>query len=199
MRTPRTLSALILGGLILGGCTLVPTTPLTTQPDSSVPFNLLAPTLPLSPSQRVVYTHEPIYLLSPNGSLVSVNRLVPAPASLFDVVYQLPLGPSAAEASRGLSTRVPADTVISSATLEQGVATLDVSSSFALVTGLGRRIAVAQLLLSAAAWGPVSALQVDVDHEALPIPVGVRTETTMSLSEARAFLAPTPTNESRAG
>jgi hypothetical protein len=183
--------ALLVAGLVLGGCNLVSTTPLANQADSAVPFDLLAPTLPFSPSQRVVYTHQSIYLLSSSGYLEAVPRLVPAPASLFDVEYSLPAGPNTAEASRGLGTRVPADAVVEGVQLDAGRVLVEMSSPFARVTGRSRTIAVAQLLESAAAWGPVSSLQVEVNHEPLSVLVGSTETTTVTLSDVRSLLAPT--------
>jgi hypothetical protein len=186
----RRVGLLLLAGLALSGCTLVSTTPISTQPDGAIPFDLLAPTLPFSPSQRIVYTHRSVYFLTASGYLVPVARLVPAPASLASVLSQLPAGLTTAEAAQGLGTRVPSDSQLQSVQLEGTRLVVEVSAPFALVTGRSRTIAAAQLLLSAAAWGPVQSLSIEVDHEPLLVPERSLATTTVTLTEARTWLAP---------
>ena len=101
--------------------------------------------------------------------LVAVARSV-APADVEAAVRVLLEGPTDAEAAGGLRSAVPVGTRLRSAAVEGGTATVDLSGSFADVSGENQVPAVAQLVFTATGVVGVERVTVAVDGTVIDVP-----------------------------
>jgi spore germination protein GerM len=150
-------AALLAAAVLAAGCA-IPTQsdPVSIAP-SKVPFGLLnrhppttTTTLP-KPSSLVPVK---VFFLNSNNSnqLTSVDRVVSSPAPLTAILTSLLAGPSSAEQSSGLTTAIPNDVnVISASTTSPGVVTVNLSNGFAQIIGSATEEAVGQVVATVAA------------------------------------------------
>jgi len=170
----RVLPAALLGiGLLLAACG-VPTSPSPEiVPRHDVPFHLLSPTVPTSTTTTqpaVAYVAEHIELLNASGKLLAVSREVPVPASLAALLAALLAGPTAAEASSGITTALPPQVKIISTSETGGVATLNLNSAFGQINGSAETQAVAQLVLTASTEPTVSSVLFEIEGSPISVP-----------------------------
>jgi len=121
---------------------------------SAIPFQLLSPT---SPAGATTTTTPPasftvpvsIYLVGPTQqNLVSTQRLVAPPAPLDTVLDALLAGPTVAESALGISTAFPSSVRVLSATVANGVATVNFNAAFGNISGQSAVLAVAQVVFT---------------------------------------------------
>ncbi|MGH9036256.1 MAG: GerMN domain-containing protein [Acidimicrobiia bacterium] len=109
-----------------------------------------------------------IFLVT-GGQLIDVPRSMPAPG-LEGTLRLLLEGPTAAEISAGVRSAIAAGTQLRSATLEAGIAVVDLSRAFLDLGGEEQILAVAQLVLTATAVAGVDSVRFALDGEDLEVP-----------------------------
>jgi spore germination protein GerM len=154
--------ALLAAVVFAGGCG-IPTQiqPVSIAP-SKVPFGLLnrhppttTTTLP-KPSSLVPVK---VFFLNSNAGnqLAPADRVVSSPAPLSAILTSLMAGPSSAEQSSGLTTAIPNDVnVISASTTSPGVVTVNLSNGFAQIIGSATEEAVGQVVATVATQNGVN-------------------------------------------
>ena len=165
MRPVRATLVVCLGAMALGGCTLIST---TSQPEivasANVPLGLLNPTIPFTVDAQVRFVSRDVYLINPLGQLDPMPRLMTSPASVFAALHYLFVGPSVQEQSRGITSALPATLVLNQATVQGGVALVDVSSDLRSLSAPEQRLAVAQMLYTARSFGAARGIRVSIDQ-----------------------------------
>ena len=165
MRRLRRLGILVLSALCLSGCTLVSTSssPSLINPDN-VPLGLLDLTIPFTDHAEVRWVTRDIYLLDPGKRVVAISRSMTAPASLFAVLYYETQGPTPVELANGVTTQVSSSMVINQANIQGGVALIYVNKALSQNSLAQQRIAVGQLVFTAAAMGATKGIQLWIDQ-----------------------------------
>ncbi|HEY5303156.1 MAG TPA: hypothetical protein VIJ86_03770 [Acidimicrobiales bacterium] len=165
MTRRRHFGAIGLCALVLSGCNLVSTSSAPTLINSNnVPLGLLAPTIPFSDFARVLFVTRDVYMVNKSELVVPEPQLVTSPPSLFDVLYYIPVGPTTSEQLRGISSQVPHSLVVNQATIQDGVALVDVSNQLAQLPSVARRVAVAQFLFTAVAMGASEGIRISINQ-----------------------------------
>jgi spore germination protein GerM len=120
---------------------------------SHVPFNLLDPHPPTTTTTQPKpssYVGVKVYFLNANANdaLTPADRLVSAPAQLPVIITALVTGPSSGEAAAGLTTAIPNDVTVLSATdnTASNVVTVNFNTAFGQITGTATEQAVAQVV-----------------------------------------------------
>ena len=141
--------------LVGAGCA-IPTEggPVSIAP-SKVPFGLLNPHPPTTtttlPKPSSLVSVKVVFLNSnANNQLTPVDRVLSLPAPLTAILSDLIAGPSATEQSIGLTTAIPNDVVVLSATTSGGIVTVNFNSAFGFIAGTGAEEAVAQVVATVA-------------------------------------------------
>ena len=162
---------------------------------SQVPFGLLQPSTPAasttttSPSVGVPVT---IYLIGADGHAVGVHRDVAVPAPLTAVLGALVDGPTASEAAAGLSSAVPAQTTVLSATTSAGIVTVNLAGPFDQLVGQAQIQAVAQLVFTATSQPGVHGVAFELSGVAVEVPVAGGAQVPIATPDQFAPLAPLP-------
>lgn len=99
---------------------------------------------PNAPSEATRGAHGVVYLVR-GTRLVAVRRSAEVPA---EAVTALLLGPTVAEAGRGIRTAVPAGIAALEVQVRDGVATIDVPADLTDLAGTEQILAVAQLVFT---------------------------------------------------
>ncbi len=191
MRALRRVGALLVCALAFSGCTLVSTSssPTLVNPDD-VPFGLLDPTIPFTDFAQVHFVTRDVYMIDRTQHVVAVGRLVTSPPTLAEVLHYVPLGPTAAEQARGITTEIPSTLVINQANIPHagGVALIDVSASLQQLVPAARRLAVAQLLFTAEEMGATAGIQISVNQTPFALPLANGTRATVITPADLAYL-----------
>jgi hypothetical protein len=167
MRSVRRLGILLLCTLSLSGCTLVSTSPSPTRVNpNDVPLGLLDPTIPFTDFAQVRFVTREIYMVNRSQRVIPVGRLVTSPPTLAEVLHYVPLGPTATEQAKGITTQVPSTMVINQANIpdDNGIALIDVSTVLKQIPPVARRLAVAQLLFTAEAMGATTGIEISINQ-----------------------------------
>lgn len=168
---------LLTAGVLLTGCTLISpnTVPQPVTP-RSVPFGLLHRFIPGTRNARVRFVTQPIYLIDIGGKLAASSRIVPSPVTLSTVIRQLLLGPSRIEAAVGYHSALPSKLVLVSATMKDGLATINLASSLTSLRVPEQILAEAQLTLTAHDAGATKGLTIEVAgvRQLLILPSGAK-------------------------
>jgi Sporulation and spore germination len=137
---------------------------------ASVPFHLLnpAPSTTVVPPPAVGVT-ETIFLVA-GGHLQAVTRDVPVPANLTQILGALLAGPTAAESAAGLHTFLTSAHTGVSATVANGVATVDFASNPVPVVGPDQTLAVAQVVFTATQQPGVAAVAFEIAGQPIGVP-----------------------------
>ncbi|HXX89234.1 MAG TPA: GerMN domain-containing protein [Acidimicrobiales bacterium] len=198
---PRTrawaVAAVLVAGAALGlaACGIpIDTSPHALAP-SAVPFGLLQPssqatTTTTQPSPVAVSV--PIFLVNGGGRLVSVARDVAVPAPLTSVLDALVAGPTASEATAGLSSAVPPQTTVLSAAVSGGIATVNLAGPFTQLVGPPQIEAVAQFVFTATAQPGVHGVAFELGGQAVEVPVANGADVPVATPDQFAPLAPVP-------
>ena len=146
------------------------------------------------------------HFVNQDGDLIPVNRQL-GPASPSDQLAELAGllvdGPTAGEAQLGLRSAVPPTTDVLGVELDEGVATVDLSSSFASIGGRDEILAVGQLVLSVITFPGVRAVTFHLEGRPIgvPLPDGALTEEPVTLDQFTVLLerrtAPPSTGQTR--
>jgi hypothetical protein len=143
----------------------------------AVPFGLLSrqspPTVPPTEGGHKPKLENPVVVLwfiGPNGHLVSVGAQTTPPVLLQSVLTRLLAGPSTLPAGRAadLQTAIPAGTVVLSAKVANGLATIDLSPEIESASGLPLIQAFAQLVFTSATATTCPATTRSVKAKGLP-------------------------------
>ncbi len=185
---------------VLGAGCAIPTQsgPVAIAP-SRVPFGLLNPhasttttTLPKAPSLVPVK----VFFLnaSANNQLTPADRVVAtSPAPLTAILTDLIAGPSNLEQNRGLTTAIPSDVTVLSATANGSIVTVNFNSAFGDITGTNTEQAVAQVVATVAnanGFGTGVIFQIDGVHTDVPIANGSQVSGPVYLLEFLGGAAP---------
>ena len=165
MRRWRRLFAVMGCALSLSGCNLVST---SSSPNvvgvGDVPLGLLEPTIPFTDYAQVRWVKHDIFLLDRSGHVVPVSRLMTAPPSLFAVLYFETQGPDPVEMAAGISTQVPTTMTVNQATIQDGIALIDVSKALSQISLEAQRAAVGQLVFAAASMGATKGVRISINQ-----------------------------------
>jgi spore germination protein GerM len=184
---------------VLGAGCAIPTQsgPVAIAP-SRVPFGLLNPhastttTLPKAPSLVPVK----VFFLnaSANNQLTPADRVVAtSPAPLTAILTDLIAGPSNLEQNGGLTTAIPSDVTVLSATANGSIVTVNFNSAFGDITGTNTEQAVAQVVATVAnanGFGTGVIFQIEGVHTAVPIANGSQVSGPVYLLEFLGGAAP---------
>ena len=168
--------------MAFSGCTLVSTSSSPTLVDpNDVPLGLLDPTIPFTDFAQVHFVTRQVYMVDRSQHVVAVDRLVTSPATLSEVLHYVPLGPTAMEQARGITTDLPPTLVVNQANMahDDGVVLIDISSSLQSLPPAARRLAVAQLLFTAQEMGATTGIRLSVNQS--PVDLTLANGTNVSL------------------
>lgn len=159
-----------------GGCGFPAQDEARSLPDDELPVGLQPGATP--PSTAPVDTEPATIWLVDGDALSAVRHALAAPASIESVTTELLKGPSEAEQTRGLRSALPDPNVVSDSSLSRGVATVDLTSSFAEISPEDQLLAVGQFVLTLTDLRGVGSVQFTVDGvpAAVPTPTGESTE-----------------------
>jgi len=159
-----------------GGCGFPAQDEARPIPDDELPVGLRPGATP--PSTAPVETEPGTIWLVDGDALDDVRHDVAAPASIESVTTELLIGPSTAEQARGLRSALPDPNVVSDISLSRGVATVDLTSSFAEISPEDQLLAVGQFVLTLTDLRGVGSVQFTVEGApaAVPTPTGESTE-----------------------
>ncbi len=168
------LAALVAGATALSACGVAVESEPRTIPRSQVPFHLLAPA-GSTPSTVPTAIKEVVYFLTvSNGAeLAPVTRFVAAPVGLRSVMQSLVEGPTTSELTSGLSTAISPAVQVLSATVNDGVATIDFSE--AIAGGNAQIPAVAQVVYTATDQPGVKGVRFEIDGNPTDVPTANNT------------------------
>ncbi len=178
----RRVVVLALCAMAFSGCTLVSTSSSPTLVDpNDVPLGLLDPTIPFTDFAQVHFVTRQVYMVDRSQHVVAVDRLVTSPATLSEVLHYVPLGPTAMEQARGITTDLPPTLVVNQANMahDDGVVLIDISSSLQSLPPAARRLAVAQLLFTAQEMGATTGIRLSVNQS--PVDLTLANGTNVSL------------------
>ena len=138
---------------------------------SDVPFHLLNP----SPSTTVapppaVGVNETIFLVVGGQHLQPATRDVPVPANLTQILGALLAGPTAAESAAGLQTFLTGSHIQVTASVANGIATVDFASNPVQVVGPDQTLAVAQVVFTATQQPGISGVAFEIAGQPIEVP-----------------------------
>jgi hypothetical protein len=151
----RRVAALALGvtAFVAAGCAIPTQGAPSTMAASKVPFNLLDPHLPTTtttlPKPTSLVPVKVFYLNSSN-QLTAASRVVAAPAPLTAIITSMLAGPTKAETAQGISTAIPSNVTVLSATTQAGIVTVNMNAAFGDIIGNSIELAVAQIVATIA-------------------------------------------------
>lgn len=173
---------LVVAALVFAACSVPEDKHPREIPADQVLFDLLTPstssTLTTLPAETVEAT---IYVIS-GDRLVPVTRNVAAPATLGTVLATLIQGPNDAEQSEGYRSAVITQTRVVRASVNGGVAQLDLSDAFTGLPPQEQVLALAQLVYTATGVEGVDRVQVLLDSLIVDVPRGDGSVTNQPLS-----------------
>jgi spore germination protein GerM len=176
----RVVGAAAVVALLGAGCS-IPTqgAPVSIAP-SKVPFGLLNPHPPTTtttqPKPSSLVPVKVFFLNSnANNQLTPADRVVSSPAPLTAILDDLIVGPSAVEQNNGLTTAIPNDVTVLSATANGSIVTVNFNGAFGAITGTATEQAVAQVVATvanASGLGTGVIFQIDGVRTSVPIANG---------------------------
>ena len=143
-----------------------------------MPFDLLDPHLPTTtttqpkPSSLVPVK---VFFLNTTNQLTPAAACVAAPAPLDSIITALLAGPTSAETDRGVTTAIPSNVVVLSATMQGNVVTVNMNSAFGAIAGTTTELAVAQIVATVATengLGTGVIFEIDGQRTSVPIANG---------------------------
>jgi spore germination protein GerM len=152
-RRSAVLGALALVALLGAACS-IPTqgSPVSIAP-SKVPFGLLNPNPPTTTTTlpKSLVPVKVFFLNSnANNQLTPADRVVASPAVLSAILDDLIAGPSSSEQNLGLTTAIPNNVAVLSATPNGNIVTVNFNSAFGSIIGTATEQAVAQVVSTVA-------------------------------------------------
>jgi spore germination protein GerM len=177
-RRPRAAVVALVAAMTVGvaGCGIPVDRSPSALPRKGVPFGLLQPsarstTTTSAPSPVEAPVH--IYLITGDGHLIAVSREVPAAQeSLTTVLEALVIGPTDTEATAGLETAVPTQTVVLAASVGAGgIATVNLGGTFGELVGQAQIQAVAQIVFTTASLPGTTGVAFELSGKSVDVPV----------------------------
>lgn len=182
------------GALALAGCGVPVDRGPTSLSQADVPFGLLNPSPPSTTTTTAngtpVTVSVQIFLLSSTGHVMAVDRDVPVPAPLSAILSALVDGPTNAETAGGLSSAVPGQTQVVSATMAGGVAVVDLAGTFGQLVGQAQIDAVAQIVFTATVLPGVTGVSFELGGQQVAVPTDSGAEVLVVGRAQYATLAP---------
>jgi len=171
-------AAVVCVALGAGACGLPTANTPTAIARSAVPYHLLNPpttttTAPGTPP--AVGVAEQIYLVSPDGQLVAVDREVAVPASSSQVLGALLAGPTATESASGIQSFLTGNGVRASVTESGGIATVDFSTSPIQVVGPDQTLAIAQVVYTVTQQPGITGVSFEIGGKPIEVPTATAT------------------------
>jgi spore germination protein GerM len=176
-RGARRLALLLLplGALLATGCAIPTQGAPSTMAPSKVPFDLLDPHLPTTTTTLPKPTSlvpVKVFFLNGGSQLISAPRVVAAPAPLTAVITSMLAGPTKAETTQGLTTAIPSNVSVLSATTDGGIVTVNMNAAFDDITGTNIELAVAQIVATVATEnGPTTGVLFEIDGQHISVPI----------------------------
>jgi len=176
-RGARRLALLLLplGALLATGCAIPTQGAPSTMAPSKVPFDLLDPHLPTTTTTLPKPTSlvpVKVFFLNAGNQLIPAPRVVAAPAPLTAVITSMLAGPTKAETTQGLTTAIPSNVSVLSATTEGGIVTVNMNAAFDDITGTNIELAVAQIVATVATEnGPSTGVLIEIDGQRISVPI----------------------------
>jgi hypothetical protein len=178
----RTAALAVVLAAVLSGCGVPTGGAPTTVAASDLPYGLGSPgpTATAAPTTAAASQQGWIYLVAPDEAVVPVGREIgtgTAEERLGELLAALALGPSEQEREDQLATSLSPELELEVTGIEDGVATVDLSTAEA-PSGLESQRAVAQIVLTAASLPEVDAVLLSSGGDALeaPLPGGELTD-----------------------
>jgi hypothetical protein len=115
-----------------------------------------------------------IFLVAPTRQvLISAGRSVAPPGTLTSVLDALLGGPTAIESDRNITTALAGGVRLLSATVNAGVAVVDLNRAFGQISGTQQILAVAQIVFTVAGQlGSTVGVQFEITGAPTAVPVG---------------------------
>jgi spore germination protein GerM len=161
--------------VVVAGCAIPTQSSPSTMGASKVPFDLLDPhpptttttTQPKPPS----YVSVQVFFLNATNALTAAQRFVPAPAPLTSVLGALLEGPSSSD-PQGITTAIPSNVKVLSATTQAGIVTVNMNAAFGAITGNFIEEAVGQIVATVVVdVGPNTGVLFEIDGQRTSVPI----------------------------
>ncbi len=167
--------ALLVTAFVTAGCAIPTQSAPSTMAPSKVPFNLLDPHLPTTtttlPKPSSLVPVKVFYLNSTN-QLTSAPRVVASPAPLTAIISSMLAGPTKAETVQGISTAIPSNVTVLSATTQGAIVTVNMNAAFGAITGISIELAVAQIVATIATEnGLNTGVVFEIDGQRTSVPI----------------------------
>ncbi len=166
------LCAVVVVGLAAAGCAIPTQRDPSAIPANHVPGGLLSPTTTTT-QPHVAEVPVKVYLLGSTQQLVAVQRVVQVPAPLTSIITAMLGGPTSNELAQGITTAIPDNVEVLSATTHGSVVTVNFNSAFGEIFGSSTELAVAQVVATVAAQSGLDALKIGVLFEIEGYPISV--------------------------
>lgn len=141
-------------------------------PEDRVPFGLLADdTVPSTTTTPAGSTTVTVYFVE-GERLLGVSRDVTEPVTAESLLAALLAGPTAQEAERGLLTAIPPAAAVTSTGVVGSQAQLELSRSFADVSGPNQVLAIAQIVYTVTALPGIDQATFTLEGRAVEVPAG---------------------------
>ena len=170
--------ALLAAGVFALGCA-IPTQsePVSIAP-SKVPFGLLnrhPPTTTTTLPKPSALVPVKVFFLNSNAGnqLTQVDRVVSSPAPLTAILTALMAGPTSAEQGSGITTAIPSNVnVLSASTTSPNVVTVNLSSGFGQIIGSATEEAVGQVVATVATEnGATTGVIFEIQGDRVSVPI----------------------------
>ena len=139
-----------------------------------VPGDLLTPrpTTTTSTTTPAVTRTVQIYLVDSDGRLASVDRQLPDPVTVVDLIRSLLEGATDEESERGLRSVIASTTELLSSQRRDRTVVLNFSADFAIPQGEGGITSVAQVVFTATELEGISGVTFELDGVPTEVPRG---------------------------
>jgi hypothetical protein len=173
-RGPWTWRAVVPGLLVLGllaeACGIGAQGSPQMLPKSHVPYGLLAPTSTVPQSTVPVPAISVVVYFAEGQHLVATSRQVHVPATVVSALELLSKGPTSAETATGIQSPISTSTPLLLKSVDGGVASIALPSSFANLGGQDQILAAAQLVYTLTALPGVTSVVILVGGKPAQVP-----------------------------
>jgi|GEM_PF-362460 len=180
----------------LAGCGIPSDAVPSTIPRTAVPFHLLDPRTPtttVGPTTPPVGVEEQIFLVTPAQHVSPVVRDVAPPATLTEILGALLDGPTEAESAAGLQSFLTGQSSDVTATLANGIVTVDFAVNPFQIVGPDQTLAVAQVVFTASTQPGVVGVLFEIAGKPIEVPTAAGAQVPGPVTDATyAAQAPLP-------
>lgn len=157
--------------VVLAGCGVTTSGQASTAGPDRVPYDLLAAPVETTTTTLPELAGRTVQVwLVADDRVVPVPREVATPVSIDRLLGALVEGPTASEAALGVRSAVPGSEVLLDASVDDGLATIDLASEFADARSREQLFALAQLVYTATSLPEVYAVAFELDGIAVDVP-----------------------------